>query len=90
MSTEIQLDLFEETTEFTLLERKIEVNKERTDNLRRSFFAKYGTLSKAYLEQQQQIDILKSEIRTLMKRIGEKNDTNPNLNILLWPDKMRH
>lgn len=56
-----QLLLFEESRE-EKLEREVKRLKEQTEKIRKGIYAKHGELYKLYLEQKQELDILKTAI----------------------------
>ncbi len=59
---QIQYDLFENRDELTLIKKEMDAIKKRDDNIRRGLFARYDSLSKTVVRQQEEIDELKGII----------------------------
>lgn len=60
MTTEIQLSLFGNNDPISLLMQEIETIKRQNDNVRRGLFARQTELAKLVMQQQREIDELKS------------------------------
>jgi len=60
MTTELQLSLFGNNDPISLLMQEIEIIKRQNDNVRRGLFARQTELAKLVMQQQREIDDLKS------------------------------
>lgn len=60
MTTEIQLSLFGNNDPISLLMQEIETLKRQNDNVRRGLFARHTELAKLVMQQQRELDTLKS------------------------------
>jgi len=60
MTTELQLSLFGNNDPISLLMQEIEIIKRQNDNVRRGLFARQTELAKLVMQQQKEIDDLKS------------------------------
>lgn len=56
----VQLDLFEENDELSLMKKEIRGLLERQENVRKGLFARHNDLMKLYIKQQEEIDKLRS------------------------------
>lgn len=56
----IQLDLFVEDDEMSLLKKEHRALYDRVENMRRGLFARHTELMKMYIKQQEEIDRLRS------------------------------
>lgn len=58
MPIPIQLDIFEETDELSLIQKELTAMQESNANVRRGVFARVSALSEIVVKQQEQIDAL--------------------------------
>ncbi len=56
----IQLDLFQEDDEMTILKKEHKLLFERMENMRRGLFARHNDLMKMYIKQQEELDRLRA------------------------------
>lgn len=63
MSLQVQLDLFE--TEIDYRTEEIKLIKASMDKVRRGLFARHGELAKQFVQQQKEIDELRTLILTM-------------------------
>lgn len=59
----IQLELFEEINDITLIQKQLTDMQESNANVRRGVFARLNSLGELVLKQQAEIDLLKQKIR---------------------------
>lgn len=55
----IQLELFEENDDMSLLKKEHRALYDRVENMRRGLFARHADLMKMYIKQQEEIDRLR-------------------------------
>jgi len=63
----IQFDLFEENTEINILRKEIEAMAIKDSNVRRGLFARYDSLCKTVVRQQEELDELKGAMLKLKR-----------------------
>ena len=56
----IQLDLFEENDELSILKKQIKAIDDRTRNVQRGLFARHAELVKMYLKQHEEIETIRA------------------------------
>ncbi len=72
MTAQIQLDMFREITESDLVQAKISELKESQDKIRKRLFAQQKEMMKIILQQQEELDCIKTRIG--ISFILEKNN----------------
>lgn len=65
--TAIQLDLFNEVTEFDILKEQVDRNEDNVNKYRRSFFARHNDLAKRYMDLNDKVHSLEMRLQ-LMER----------------------
>lgn len=58
----LQLDFFEEKTEWDLLKEDVKVVRESSEKVRKSLFARHGELAKKYMELHDRMEILERNL----------------------------
>ena len=69
----IQLDLFEEVTEISMLRKEIDLLHQSNDNVRKGLFARLNAMGELVLKQQAEIDKLSQivkDVKPLYKEIA--------------------
>jgi len=63
----IQFDLFEENSEISILNKKVDYIARKDDNVRRGIFARYSSLCKIVERQQEEIDELRGMVLKMVR-----------------------
>lgn len=64
----VQLELFTDNTPTEIQKSEIEILRDQLGNVRRGLFARHNELAKFYMQQQNEIDELKKQIRSLHEK----------------------